>query len=66
MRRQGWVRVRRESRRERLFRLTQAGKRKVQKLNLIGAAEQRMRENLAMRVEKHDRRLGITEAATAA
>jgi len=70
MRRQGWVRVRRgKDRRERLFRLTQAGKRKVAEAQPYwGRAEQRLRRELSDAGWKSMKQTisRITEAATAA
>jgi len=56
MRRQGWVRVRRgKDRRERLFGLTQAGKRKVAEAQPYwGRAEQRLRRELSDAGGKHE------------
>ena len=70
MRRQGWVRVRPgKDRRERLFRLTQAGKRKVAEAQPYwGRAEQRLRRELSDAGWKRMKQTisRITEAATAA
>jgi len=70
LRRQGWVRVRRgKDRRERLFRLTQAGKRQMAEAEPYwGRAEQRLRRELGDTGWKSMKQMvsRITVAATAA